>query len=135
MWATPDEFEARVRAGGFYEWARFLDHHYGTPDDPTPEGRDLLLEIEVQGAEQVKAREPAAVVVLLVPPSETEQAARLRRRGEPEDRVRQRVEAGRREVARGRRLADHIVVNDDLERAVGELAGIITGHRACAEGA
>ena len=135
VWSTPEEFEARIRADGFFEWARFLDNYYGTPREDPPPGRDLVLEIEVQGAEQVKAKEPGAIVVLLVPPSEEEQVARLRGRGDDEERVRQRVEAGREEVERGRRLADHEVVNDDLDRAVKEVAGIIAAHRAAPEGA
>lgn len=135
VWVGPEEFEDRIRRDGFFEWARFLDHLYGTPDDGAPPGRDLLLEIEVQGAEQVKARAPDAVVILLVPPSEAEQEARLRGRGEPEDVIRRRVEAGRQEVTRGRDLADHVVVNDDLERAVKEVAGIVALHRARLEGA
>ena len=135
VWASPKEFEARAAADGFFEWARFLDNYYGTPREDPPPGRDLVLEIEVQGAEQVRAKEPDAVVVLLVAPSEEEQIARLRGRGDGEDRVRQRVEAGRQEVERGRRLADHVVVNDDLGRAVEEVAGIIAAHRAAPEGA
>lgn len=135
VWATPEEFEARVRAGGFFEWARFLDHLYGTPDDEPPSGSDLVLEIEVQGAEQVKARWPEAVVVLLVPPSEEEQAARMRGRGDQEDKVVQRIEAGRQEMERGRRLADHVVVNDSLDRALEEVACIIAAHRNAPEGA
>ena len=135
VWASPGEFEARIRADGFFEWARFLDNYYGTPREEPPPGRDLVLEIEVQGAEQVKAKEPGAVVVLLVPPSEAEQVARLRGRGDSEEQVLRRVEAGRREVERGRRLADHEVVNDDLDRAVEEVAGIIAAHRAAPEGA
>lgn len=135
VFVTPEEFEARVRAGGFYEWARFLDHLYGTPDEPPPAGTDLVVEIEVQGAEQVRAKEPGAVVVLLVAPSEEEQMARLRGRGESEEQVARRVEVGRVEVERGRRLADHVVVNDDLDRAVGEVAGIIAAHRDGATGA
>jgi guanylate kinase len=135
IWVTPPEFETRIRAGGFFEWARFIDNYYGTPDQPPPPGHDLVLEIEVQGAEQVKAKEPSAVVVLLVPPSEEEQQARLRNRGDSEDRVRQRVEAGRQEIERGRLLADHVVVNDHLDRAVDEVAGIIAAHRTAPEGA
>jgi len=135
VWATPEEFEARVRAGGFFEWARFLDHLYGTPDDEPPSGSDLVLEIEVQGAEQVKARWPEAVVVLLVPPSEEEQAARMRGRGDQEEKVTQRIEAGRQEMERGRRLADHVVVNDSLDRALEEVACIIAAHRNAPEGA
>lgn len=135
VWVSEDRFRRRAEAGGFFEWATFLGHLYGTPDDPPPGGRDLLLEIDVQGAEQVKARAPDALVVLLVPPSEAEQESRLRGRGDPEDRIRQRVEAGRAELARGRALADYEVLNDDLERTVAEVAGIIESRRARTRGA
>ena len=135
VWVSPEEFEARARAGGFFEWARFLDHLYGTPADEPPPGLDLVLEIEVQGAEQVKATTPGAVVVLLVPPSEEEQAARMRGRGDSEDKVALRIEAGRQEMERGRRLADHVVVNDSLDRALEEVACIIAAHRNAPEGA
>jgi len=125
-------FEARRDAGGFLEWTEYLGNLYGTPvPDPHP-GRDLLLEIEVDGARQVKARHPDAVVVLLVPPSVEVQAERLRRRGEDEEAVARRVAAGRDEVAALRRFADHEVVNDEVDRAVAELAGILELHRRAA---
>jgi len=123
------EFEEAVRQGRFLEWAEFLGHLYGTPLADPPPGKDVVLEIDVQGAAQVKARHPDAVVVLLVPPSEQEQERRLRARGEGEAEVRARVEQGRREVEAGRALASAVVVNDDLDRAVAEVAGIIAAHR------
>ena len=127
---TRDEFEARARAGGFLEWAEFLGHLYGTPLPDPPPGRNLLLEIDVQGAVQIRDRFPDALIILVVPPSPAAQAARLRGRGEPEEQVARRLAAGADEVARGRRLADHVVVNDDLDRAVQEVAGILDDHRA-----
>ena len=127
---TREQFTARVAAGGFLEWAEFLGNLYGTPLPDPPAGRDVLLEIEVQGAAQIRDRFPDAVIILVVPPSSEVQAERLRGRGEPEEQVRRRLVAGAQEIAAGRHLADHEVVNDDLDRAVAEVAGIIDGYRA-----
>jgi guanylate kinase len=122
-------FEAKVAAGGFLEHAEFLGNLYGTPVPAPHPQRDLLLEIDRQGAEQVRARFPDAVVVLLVPPSVEVQRQRLRGRGDDEAAVARRVAAGVEEVAALRRIADHEVVNDDVDRAVAELAGILEAHR------
>lgn len=126
-------FMDRVEAGGFLEWVSFLDHLYGTPVPDPPAGRDVVLEIDVQGAAQVRDRLPEAVVILVVAPSADEQATRLRARGDDEDSVSRRLGISDQELQLGRRLADHVVVNDDLDRAVGELAGIIESHRATGE--
>lgn len=122
-------FEEHVGAGGFLEWAEFLDNLYGTPVPQPPEGRDVLLEIEVEGARQIIDRHPDAVVVLLVPPSEEVQEARLRGRGDPDSHVSRRIEEGRAELAAGRRIAHHEVVNDDLDQAVSDILGILEGLR------
>jgi guanylate kinase len=122
-------FMAHVAAGGFLEWAEFLDNLYGTPVPEAHPGSDVLLEIDVQGAHQVLERFPSAVVVLLEPPDEAELEARLRSRGDPEDHVRHRLEVGRRELVEGRALATHILVNDHLEQAVSEVAAIFVAAR------
>ena len=103
-----DEFLARAAAGGFLEQTEFpgTGHLYGTPTLEAPAGRDVVLEIDVEGARQVKARYPDAVVVLIVAPSSASQEARLRARGDDEDHVRRRLEVGATEEAAGRRLAD-----------------------------
>jgi guanylate kinase len=121
-----DAFQARVAADGFLEHAQFLGERYGTPiPDDLPEGLDLVLEIDVQGAAQVLERAADALLVLLVAPSREAQAERLRGRGDPEDAVQRRLAKGDEEVARGRELGATVVVNDDLDRAVAELAQII----------
>lgn len=125
-------FQARIDAGGFLEWTRYPGSGflYGTPlPDPDLEG-DLLLEIELDGAQQIKARFPEAVLVLLVAPSLDVQEERLRHRGDSEDAVRRRIEVGREEEELGRKLADHVVVNDDVDRAAAEVAGIIQRRRS-----
>jgi guanylate kinase len=125
-------FEEAIEAGGFFEWAQFLDYLQGTPIPEPPPGADVLLEIDVQGAEQVLAQRPDATVILLLPPSPEVQAARLAARGDDEEHIRKRVELGRSEVARGSAIAAHTVVNDDLPRALAELAAIIDRTRSAA---
>lgn len=126
-------FEEAVAHGRFLEWAEFLDNLMGTPMPDPPPGADVLLEIDVQGAEQVVARRPDATVILLLPPSPEVQAERLAARGDDEEHIRRRVALGRAELERGSKIAAHTVVNDDLERAVAELAAIVEGTRAAAE--
>jgi guanylate kinase len=125
-------FERAVAEGGFFEWAEFLDYLMGTPIPDPPRGADVLLEIDVQGAEQVLAQRPDATVILLLPPSPEVQAERLAARGDDEAHIRRRVELGRSEVARGREIAAHTVVNDDLGRALAELTAIVERTRAAA---
>jgi guanylate kinase len=104
----------------------------GTPVPQPPEGSDVLLEIDVQGAEQVLAKRPDATVILLLPPSPDVQAARLAARGDDEDHIRRRVEKGHQEVERGRLAASATVVNDDLRQALDELAAIVERTRTAA---
>ena len=125
-------FDERVAAGGFLEWAEFLGHRYGTPWPNPPSGRDVLLEIDLQGARQVLDQDPHAVVVLLLPPSADIQAERLRRRGDDEAEVARRLAKGAEEERLGRRLTSLVVVNDDVDRAVAEVAGILDLHRKTA---
>ena len=127
-----EAFEDAISRGGFFEWAEFLDNLMGTPIPDPPPGADVLLEIDVQGAEQVLAQRPDAVVVMLLPPSAEVQAARLAARGDDDEHVRRRVELGRSEVERGARIAQHIIENEDLQQAVSELTAIVDGTRSAA---
>ena len=123
------EFDAMVARGGFLEYAEFLGERYGTPWPDPPAGSDVLLEIDLQGAEQVLDRYPDSVLVLLLPPSPEVQAERLRLRGEDDQTVAARLEVGRQEEDRGRRIAHGIVVNDDVDQAVAQVAGILDRYR------
>jgi guanylate kinase len=128
-------FEKAVAQGGFFEWAEFLGHLMGTPIPDPPPGSDVLLEIDVQGAEQVLAQRPDATVILLLPPSVEAQAARLAARGDSDEHVQRRVAKGREEVARGREVAHHVVINDDLGQALGDLTAIVARTRTAAQAA
>ncbi len=125
-------FEEAVAAGGFFEWAEFLDYLMGTPIPAPPPGADVLLEIDVQGAEQVLAQRPDATVIMLLPPTPEVQAERLAARGDDREHIRRRVELGHSEVARGSKIAAHTVVNDDLAQALGELRAIVERIRTAA---
>ena len=123
-------FEAAASEGRFLEHAEFLGEFYGTPV-PTPGGgQAIVLEIDVQGAEQVRTRFPDALVVLLLPPSREEQARRLRLRGDDEESVRRRLDASAAEEAQARELADEVVVNVEVDQAAREIAGLVAKRRA-----
>ncbi len=123
-------FRAKVADDGFLEWAEFLGNLYGSPRPEEGSDDVLLLEIELQGARQVLEREPSATLILLLPPSEEEQAARLRARGDDEAHVERRLAKGREEAAEGRAIAHHVVVNQDLGEAISEVRGIIEALRS-----
>jgi guanylate kinase len=126
-------FEAMVERGELLEWAEYAGNRYGTPrgpvDDVVAAGQVALLEVEVQGALQVRAARPDAMLVLLVPPSLEELERRLRDRGtEDEVTVQARLEVARSEMGASERF-DHIVVNDDLAGATAEVARLIDRAR------
>jgi len=122
-------FAAREAAGGFLEHADFLGDRYGTPTPDPDDERDLLLEIDVQGAAQVVDRFDDVLLILLVAPSLDVQRQRLEARGDPPEQVARRLERGGAEVAAGRALGAVEVVNDDLTQTVAELARLIDGAR------
>jgi guanylate kinase len=115
----------------FLEWADVFGYRYGTPAEPIAAeiaaGRDVILEIDVQGAEQVRRRVPGSVLIFLAPPSRVELERRLRgRRTEPEAGLERRLADAEREMGASSWF-DHVVVNDDVGRAAREVADIISG--------
>lgn len=128
------EFDRMVAQGEFLEHARvFGKHSYGTPkkwfEEARVRGLDLVLEIDVQGAEQVKQKLPQAVAIFILPPSRQELEKRIRARGlDSEDAIARRLERARQEIQRYREY-DFIVVNDDLERAGREVQAIAMAAR------
>jgi guanylate kinase len=123
-------FEQRIAAGGFLEWTEFLDNYYGSPVPEDTGGRDVVLEIEVDGAQQVKKVEPNAVLIFVLPPSRAEQERRLRGRGDPDPKVEERLRKAEEEEPVGMALADYVVVNDDLEDTIDEMLAIVNSRRA-----
>lgn len=119
------EFEAAIDDDRFLEWAEFHGNLYGTPLPEAPGGADVLLEIEVQGAEQVLSVYPDAVVFLILPPSMGQLEERLRHRGDAEEHVNKRLSSTPDELAKGQQLAKYVVVNDEIERASTEIFSIL----------
>ena len=129
---TRDEFEAAIADGGFLEHTEFLGNLYGTHlprPGLVPDDSDVVLEIEVDGASQIRALDPDALLIFVVPPSPEEQERRLRGRGDPEEIVQRRLAKAAQETDAARELGAIEVVNDDLDRAVAEIHDIIESAR------
>lgn len=124
-----EEFLRRVEAGAFLEWAEYAGNLYGTlrseVDRIVAEGRVAVMDIEVQGARQLRTRYPGAVHVFVLPPSAAALVQRLRGRNtEDGDALRRRLEEAAREIAAAAEY-DYAVVNDDLDHAVAQVGAII----------
>lgn len=131
FFVSPEEFARNIEAGNFLEWAEFVGNRYGTPRDYVErlrnEGKNVILEIEVEGAKQVlkQFQGDELVSIFLIPPSFEELEARIRhRRSEPEDIVQQRLQKASREMGLKYQYR-YIVLNDDVDRASQEIIGII----------
>lgn len=125
----PEEFARRVDAGLFLEHATYSGNRYGTlraeVEERTARGAPVLLEIEVQGARQVRASMPEAVQIFIAPPSAADLRRRLEGRGaDSEETIAARLAVAVEELA-ARREFPHTVVNDDVERATDELERIV----------
>lgn len=131
---SKEHFIQLRHTGAFAEWAPVHEFFYGTPRTPVDEavaqGRDLLLDIDVQGAKQLKATYPEAVSIFVLPPSWRELERRLRGRGTDTEGVIARRLQRAREEARACSTYDYWIVNDNVERAVSILHSIVTAERA-----
>jgi guanylate kinase len=138
-----DDFERMIAADEFLEHANVFGHYYGTARrylaDAAQRGKDLLLDIDVQGAAQVKARMPEAVSIFILPPSRQELEQRLRRRSEAEKNIAEevierRLQEAVREIENYPKY-DYILVNDQLWKSVDELKAIVLAERQKHSGA
>lgn len=128
-----EEFEQRISNDEFLEWAQVFGNYYGTHrsvwDRARSESKDLLLDIDVQGAAQLKSRIPDAVSIFVLAPSRQVLEARLRARSEDAEAVIHRRLAAAAEEIRNYRQYDYVVVNDRVEDAVQTLGAIIRAER------
>ena len=127
---THDQFREHIAAGGFLEWTEFLGNLYGTPMPKAPDGKDIVLEIEVDGAQQVKRLHSDALLLFVLPPTREEQKARLVGRGDAEQKVVQRLQKAEDEEPVGKALADYVLINDDLAETVTEMLDLIARERS-----
>ncbi len=131
---SEEEFESRIKQGRFLEFARFVGNYYGTPMDEVEkmiaDGDEVVLEIEVEGAMQVKAKMPDAVLIFIAPPTFNALKTRLLRRGtEPEEIIMERLSKAHRELTLAAGY-DYIVINDDVENAADRIKAIIRAEHA-----
>jgi guanylate kinase len=133
---SSDEFFRRLDNDEFLEYAQVYGEYYGTPKHPALDylsaGKDVLLEIDVQGALQIRYQYPEALLIFILPPDGPTLRKRLIDRGRDQaDDIDKRFRAARREIhmAKGSRAFDHMVINDSLDRAVEELTKIIKLER------
>nr|WP_297444985.1 guanylate kinase [Desulfurobacterium sp.] len=128
-----EEFEKKIEKNELLEWAEVYGNFYGTPKDKVlkalNEGKDVLLDIDTQGALQVKKNYPEAVLIFILPPSLKELERRLRSRGtEDEETIEKRLLIARRELSLATRY-DYIIINDRLQEAFEKLKSIVTAER------
>lgn len=126
-------FEAMVGRGEFLEHAVIYGQHYGTARARTEQrlaaGRDVILDIDWQGARQIRQHQPGAIGIYILPPSMAKLEQRLRaRKQDSEDAIRQRLDKAREEMAHYE-YYDYLIVNKDFETAMGEFVSIFVGRR------
>lgn len=129
FFASKEEFEDKIKTEGLIEYACYCDHYYGTPRDyvekQLADGKDVILEIEIQGAMKVKEKFPETLLLFVMPPSAEELKKRLTGRGtETEEVIAQRLHRAA-EESEGIENYDYIVVNDDLDACTERLHAMI----------
>ena len=129
----PDRFDELARNSGFLEWAEFAGNCYGTPRDQVQkkldDGKSVLLEIELEGARQVRKTFPEALQIFLAPPSYKELERRIRGRAtDSEDDIQCRLLRAKEEL-KSQKEFDAVIINDDLDKAFHELERVIGLHR------
>lgn len=129
---SKEEFKKMIERDELLEWAKYVDNYYGTPmkyvQDTIAEGKDIILEIEVQGAEQVKEKYPEGVFIFLVPPSFKELRERIVERGtESKELIEKRMNVAYQEFEMMKNY-DYVVENDEVEAAVKRIQAIVTAE-------
>ena len=137
FFVSREEFERRIKENGFLEYAEFVGEYYGTPldyiDKQMSVGKEVIVEIEVQGALQVQERLPEAVFIFIVPPSRQALTERLKNRGtDTEDKIKKRIAKAESEYSLAYKY-DYIVVNDDVHNAADRIYAIIRAEHAKTE--
>ena len=133
FFSTKEDFEQKIAADGLIEYACYCDNYYGTPKDYVEQqleaGKDVLLEIEIQGALQVKEKLPETVLVFVLPPSAQELYNRLKGRGTETDEVIRKRMLRAVEESQGIEKYDYVLVNDDIDTCVESLHQMIQSEK------
>ncbi len=137
FFVSREEFERRIKENGFLEYAEFVGEYYGTPMDYIEKqmeaGKEVIVEVEVQGALQVQERIPEAVFIFIVPPSKKALIERLKNRGtDSPDKIQKRIIKAEREYSLAYKY-DYIVVNDEVTNAADRIYAIIRAEHAKTE--
>ena len=130
---TKEKFEELIASGGVLEYAQYCGNYYGTPkkavEDKLCEGRDVILEIEVQGAMKIKEACPEAVFIFILPPSVDTLKQRLEKRGtETAEVIEKRIAEARGEIEKAYNY-DYVIVNDDLNEAVSDFIKAVEAEK------
>jgi len=134
LFLSTDEFEEKKQRGEFLEWANVFGEYYGTirqlVENTRNEGKDIVLNIDIQGASQVKERCPEAVLIFILPPSIGILEQRLRnRKSDTEDEILKRLQLAKTEISKIDNY-DYVVVNKDIKDSVSKLLAIITAEKS-----
>ena len=130
---TTDAFEESIKNDDLLEWVTYCDHYYGTPRDFVLEqinqGKDIIIEVEVEGALKIKKNYPESVLVFVVPPSYEELIHRISKRGsESQKNLSKRMEIALKELKKAEEY-DYIIVNDELNNAIRSLDSILFSEK------
>lgn len=131
---SQEQFDEKIKTGQFLEHAEVFGHHYGTPKEAVEQalkqGKNVILEIDVQGARMAKQTYPDALMVFILPPSQSDLVGRMaaRARGENADIAKLRLNSAGREIAAAWQYYEHMVINADVNQAVEEIIQIIHGN-------
>ena len=131
---TQEDFEAKKAGGGFLEWAHFCGNNYGTPRDKVMSAidgnRDVILEIEVQGAMKIRSEYPEAVFIFVMPPKFEELRERLIKRStEGEEKIAERIKTANWELSQLKKY-NYVLINDEVDRATAQFIAIIDAEKA-----
>ncbi len=127
---SKEEFQKRIENGMLLEYANVFGNMYGTPKDKVDEaldaGKIVILEIDVQGGKQVKAIYPDAIMIFILPPSDKTLSERIKNRGrDSSDSVKKRLRGANAEIAIAKEFYEHMIINEDLQKAINECVQII----------
>ena len=130
---SKDEFENQIEDGNFLEYARYLDNYYGTPkkwvDDKLSKGQNVILEIEMQGALQIKGKFPESLLIFVLPPCNEELEKRLTSRGtETKEQIAKRILRAKEEVDFIEKY-DYVIVNEDIEKSINIVHNIVQSEK------